>query len=101
GVGRWTIPQPSANVWHHIAVVYDASSEANTPQIYVDGVSQIVTQETAPLGTPLANTDPYVFGNRGTGDQGWSGRLDEVQIYDAALTAAQIQEAMPGASAVP
>ncbi len=101
GVGSWTIPQPSANVWHHIAVVYDASSEANAPQIYVDGVSQIVNQETAPRGTPLANTDPYVFGNRGTGDQGWSGMLDEVQIYDAALTAAQIQAAMTTAGSVP
>lgn len=97
GVGNWSIPQPSANEWHHIAVVYDASSAANDPQIYVDGVAQVVTQETAPIGVPLTNADPYVWGNRGGGDRGWNGTLDELQIYDAILTLEQIQAAMTGA----
>jgi hypothetical protein len=101
GVGSWTIPQPSADDWHHIAVVYDSSSAANAPQIYVDGIAQVVTQETAPKGTPLTNTDPYVIGNRGAGDQGWRGLLDELWIYDAALTAAQIQTAMKTANTTP
>ncbi len=101
GIGRWTIPQPSLNEWHHLAVVYDASSAANKPQIYVDGVAQKVTQECAPMGTLLTNTDPYVIGNRGSGDRGWSGVLDEVQIYDVVLTPAQIQAAMTTAIAGP
>src|SRR5262249_26199654 len=84
GVGNWTIPQPSLNAWHHIAVVYDASSAANKPQIYVDGVAQIVAQVSAPSGAPLTNADPYVLGNRGAGDRGWNGVLDDLRMYDVA-----------------
>ncbi len=94
GVGNWTIPQPSPNVWHHIAVVYDASSSANSPKIYVDGISQVVTRLNAPSGSPLTNTDPYVIGNRGAGDRGWNGVLDDFRIYYIALTSAQIQAAL-------
>src|SRR5262249_52882011 len=94
GPGDWTIPQPSANAWHHIAVVYNASSAANKPQMYVDGVAQTVTQVSAPSGAPLTNTDSYVLGNRGAGDQGWSGMLDDFRVYSGALTAAQVQAAM-------
>jgi hypothetical protein len=94
GIASWSIPQPTANVWHHIAVVYNASSPANRPQMYVDGVAQVVTQVSAPSGTPLANTDSYLLGNRGAGDRGWQGRLDDLRIYNRALTASEIQAAM-------
>src|SRR5215207_4971165 len=40
----WSIPRPSAKVWHHIAVIYDASRAENNPRIYVDGVAQTVTR---------------------------------------------------------
>jgi pectate lyase len=94
GTGSWTIPAPSANVWHHLAVVYDASSPSNNPQIYVDGVSQPVTRTRAPSGTPLTNADAYVVGNRGGGDRSWRGLLDEVRIYNRLLTASEIQTDM-------
>ncbi len=94
GRGAWTIPQPSANAWHHIAVVYDASSKSNKPQIYVDGVAQAVTQISAPSGSLVTNTDAYVIGNRGAGDRGWQGTIDEVRIYNRLLTASEIQTSM-------
>jgi hypothetical protein len=74
--------------------VYDASSPANRPQIYIDGVAQVVTQVSAPSGTPLTNTDSYLLGNRGAGDRGWQGQLDDLRIYDRALTKSEIQSAM-------
>ena len=102
GVGAWTIPAPSANVWHHITVAYNAGSAANNPQIYVDGVAQAVRRATNPSGTPLANTDAYVVGNRGTDNaRGWSGQLDEVRIYNRLLTVSEIQSAMNTAVAAP
>jgi hypothetical protein len=94
GIASWSIPQPTANAWHHLAVVYDASSPANRPQIYVDGVAQVVTQVSAPSGTSLTNTDSYLLGNRGAGDRGWQGQLDDLRIYDRALTTSEIQSAM-------
>jgi hypothetical protein len=94
GVGSWSIPQPTANAWHHIAVVYSTSATTNKPQIYVDGVAQTVKQVRAPSGSPLTNTNAYVIGNRGAGDRGWQGEIDDVRIYDKALTASEIQSAM-------
>jgi hypothetical protein len=91
GGGSWTIPQPSANTWNHIAVTYDASSPNNNPLIYVNGVSQPVTRVNPPSGSPVANTDPYIIGNRGFNDRAWAGQLDEIGIYDTILTPAQIQ----------
>lgn len=89
-IGSWTIPAPSANVWHHIAVVYDASNASNDPQIYVDGEEQKVTRANTPSGVPLTNPDPYVIGNRGTSDRSWNGQIDEVRIYNRALTALEV-----------
>jgi hypothetical protein len=86
----WSIPRPSANVWHHIVVIYDASRVENNPRIYVDGVAQTVTRTRAPSGSPLTNPDRYVLGNRGAGDQGWRGKLDNLRIYNRALTAAEV-----------
>lgn len=94
--GNWIIPQPGVNVWHHIAIVYDASLATNDPKIYLDGVAQLVTQKNEPAGTLSTNADPYVVGNRGAADRGWSGGLDDFRIYSKALSQADIQKAMAG-----
>ena len=93
-IGSWTIPQPSANVWHHIGVIYDASSTANKPTIYLDGVAQTVSTTSTPVGSIVSNTDPYILGNSASGDRGWNGLIDNLYIYNAALTQAQIQATM-------
>jgi hypothetical protein len=79
-----TIPAPSANAWHHITVAYNAGSAANNPQIYVDGVAQVTRRVTNPSGTPLANADAYVIGNRGTDNaRGWSGHSTSAHLQPA------------------
>jgi hypothetical protein len=97
GAGMWTIPAPPANAWHHIVVVYSVALPSNVPIFYVDGVAQAATTLSSPAGVALTNTDPYVFGNRGAGDRGWSGMLDEIKVYDRALLATEI----PGVMGVP
>src|SRR5262249_57578928 len=73
-------------------LVSDWSSDVCSSDLsaFVSSVPQTVTQVSAPSGTLLTNADPYVLGNRGAGDRGWSGVLDDMRIYDAALTTAQI-----------
>jgi len=93
GTGIWTIHAPSLNVWHHIAVVYAASSATNKPAFYVDGIPQVVTQVSAPSGVPLNNTDPYVIGNRGAGDRWLNGVVDDFRVYNQTLTASDVQGA--------
>jgi len=84
---------PSVNTWHHIAYVYD-NSGAGTDQLYVDGVvhtggGNTTTHQTggptiAYLGTWNAISEIY------------NGQLDDVRIYNVALTAAQVAQLVAG-----
>ena len=76
--------------WHHVVCVYAAGSEANS-KMYLDGVSVGTTVGTFPSAEDmdfagLQNTiggydrDIYVF----------NGNIDEVAVWDSALSAAQI-----------
>ena len=91
--GEWTIPEPSLNAWHHILVVYDSSDVANDPTIYVDGVSQTLTEESTPVGAANTNTSAYLIGNRnhptGGYNRTWDGRLCEWAVWDRLLTQAE------------
>ena len=74
------------NTWHHVAVV----KSGGTASLYIDGIlqSSIVVN----LGAPT-NTFPMFIGyNPGEGIRGhWKGQLDEVRIYDRALTPGEVQ----------
>lgn len=84
--------QPSAAAWHHYVVVMDATRAAADEQtLYIDGAVQ--TPTSTPNSQEHAETDRFkngtfymmsiVAANYGLG------RLDEVAIYDRALTAGQ------------
>lgn len=71
---------------HHVAGVYDES----TVRLYIDGALAVAP---VPLTAPLrTDTDPPVLWS-GTGAM-TSGYLDDLRIYDVALTDAQIVTAM-------
>lgn len=75
-------------LWHHLAYVVSSSGD----QIYLDGV---LKQSGAWAGTPAActTTDPVTLGVY-QGDSCLLGSLDEVSIWNTALTATQIQTYM-------
>lgn len=81
--------------WHHIAVVYDRSTDLAS--IYLDGVLD-GTNSIADLRDDFAFSWPYA--NIGRGPEGATstapGLIDDAQIYNQALTAAQIQDVMNG-----
>lgn len=87
--GNWKVPAPTQNEWHHCVITYDSSNAANTPIIYIDGVSATVTIASAPAGTLRADTGAkYVIGNNDTAtDYFWSGNLAEWTVWDSILTA--------------
>jgi hypothetical protein len=74
------------NTWHHVAVV----KSGGTATIYVDGAAQGSVAVNPDVPT---NTLPLWIGyNPGEGTRGhWKGQLDEVHIYDRALSAAEVQ----------
>ena len=88
GVQRYSTTVPSLNTWYHIAGVYDAT--AGTLSTYVNGVLDNGTLR----GTvPAAQIDQSVNVNIGrrTGGLYFNGVIDEVRIYNRALSQAEIQ----------
>jgi hypothetical protein len=95
----WTCAAGTTNVWHHVCVTYDSSSTLNNAVMYVDGVSQSVTNFSAPVGTVVNNTASYVVGNRGGANtnRGWQGDLAQFCIWNVILNASEVLALARGA----
>jgi Concanavalin A-like lectin/glucanases superfamily/PKD domain len=97
GIGRLTsrntayFARPSANVWHHYAFVLDSSATASQQVIpYVDGAPVAYTKANSGTGAGnFANSTLY-FMSRASSSLFGAGSLDEVAIYNRALSAAEI-----------
>jgi hypothetical protein len=77
-----------ASTWTHLAVTYDGASM----RMYVNGV---LVRTTARTGTILAEDGPlHIGGNQVWGGEWFSGLIDEVRIYNRALSAAEIASDM-------
>ena len=90
--------QPSSGVWHHLALVFDKSQTGgNEVAFYVDGVLQTPSWNvSASTNTNSFGNEPiYVF-SRGGISQFSSGTMDDLRIYNRALTAVQIQQIYDG-----
>ena len=74
----------SADSWHHVAGVYTGSEL----RLYVNGVLDGAVPVT---GTPSTNTADLWIGNRKYSPGFFKGKIDEVRIWDVALTADQVK----------
>ena len=79
--------------WHHIAVV--ATNGQTDPIFYVDGVQQPVTDRYGATINLYPSTRPLYIGAQIDPQSGWyyysSALVDEVSIYNTALSGTQIQ----------
>src|SRR5271165_3956116 len=94
--------QPSSGVWHYLAVVFDKSQTGgNQVTFYVDGVLQAPNRNLfASTNTNNFGKNPlYLFSRAGTSEFN-SGEIDDLRIYNSALTAAQIQQIYKSAGLV-
>ncbi|MBN2565941.1 MAG: fibronectin type III domain-containing protein, partial [Candidatus Eisenbacteria bacterium] len=70
--------------WHHVAGVYDGSSL----RIYVDGLLDALAVAS---GSIAANDFPVVIGANAEMDgREWGGDVDDVRVYDRALSAGEV-----------
>ncbi len=76
-----------ANTWTHLAATYDGA----TLRMYVNGVLASSTPRTGGINT---SNGPLQIGGDSGGGQYFAGTIDEVRVYDIALTAAEIQSDM-------
>ncbi|MDQ6860347.1 MAG: putative Ig domain-containing protein [Verrucomicrobiota bacterium] len=79
--------------WHHVSATYDGSGTAAGVKIYVDGVIETMSVISDNLGTnSIANTDPFTIGaGSGNGPQPFNGEIDEVEVFNRALSQTEIQ----------
>jgi glucose/arabinose dehydrogenase len=90
GSATMTVKAPTAltrSTWSHIALTYNGA----TLRFFVNG-TQVATQ--ARTGAIRTSTNPLQIGSDSIFGQYFSGLIDEVRVYNRALTAAEIQSDM-------
>jgi len=71
------------SAWHHIAAVYDPSSANKKHRVYIDGILEASGNITTSVNT---GSGAVVIGRRVDGVNPFEGDIDEVRIWDVALT---------------
>ena len=90
--------RPSANVWHHYAIVLDTTAAAaNQIAVYVDGGAVAIVKGSSGTGAGnFANSTLYMMARNGgslfSSSLFGAGTLDEVAVYNQALSAAQVAQ---------
>jgi len=77
---------PTPNIWHYIGYTYGGGTSVT---IYYDGQSQ--TASINQLNTVLPSSNPALIGQRTSGNAFFFGLIQDVRIYNRALSAAEIQ----------
>jgi len=75
----------TANAWHHVAAAFTQSTQHIL--VFLDGV-QVAEQTLGVLST--GNTVPVGMGRGGTGGYYFTGKLDDVRIWNTARTGAEV-----------
>ncbi|WP_320042293.1 LamG-like jellyroll fold domain-containing protein [uncultured Desulfobacter sp.] len=78
----------TAGQWNHIAAVMD---EENNVSFYLNGV---LAGEVAGSGALTADTDDNLLIGSDTGDRFFDGMIDDVRVYNRALSASEISDAV-------
>lgn len=80
------------NTWHHLVVVWDGLLNTDGLLAYIDGV-EVATPGSDSCATRSDDSGGVVeIGYYGAGNQSFGGKLDEVRIYNRALSAAEVKQ---------
>ena len=86
GANDVSLPLNDGN-WHHVAIVF---KRGGNPEFYFDGAVQTIAATlTIPTGD-FSNNRPLFIGESEGGVNHFNGVIDEVRIYNRALSAAEI-----------
>lgn len=82
------------DAWHHVAVTYHAA--ANSLAVYINGIEQDLSFTTQPSGSFVDNGDAglTIGGSTNTTLETFDGDIDEVRIWNAARSHAEIVQSM-------
>ena len=85
----------STSTWHHVAIVHDSTAKTRT--IYVDGTAEATGTYTGTWGSDsgmAAIGGEIDSASEGNSNFRFDGFIDEVRVYDAALSSSQITSVM-------
>src|SRR5688572_3083492 len=81
-----TVQPIALNRWQHVMMTYDGSRTAEGIKIYVDGQSQELAIHLDDVNQNFQTRDPLRIGGGGGPNNRFQGQIDEVRIYNAALS---------------
>lgn len=88
--GTWVTPASSIalGAWSNVVGTYNGGATTNDPKVYINGVSQTITEKTTPTGSyPADATLAFRIGNNATpGVRAWDGMIAEVGYWNRILT---------------
>jgi hypothetical protein len=92
GAARWETPRSVfLNTWTHILVTYDSDNPTTDPIIYLNGSAVSLTETISPSGTHVSDASSNLtLGNRNDGVTTFDGLLNDLAIWDSALTANEV-----------
>ncbi|MBN2139359.1 MAG: hypothetical protein JW720_16265 [Sedimentisphaerales bacterium] len=84
-----TDPLPD-NEWHHVAFTWPTPSTADVLTVYVDGAAAASGSFTGPIGPSSYNLRIGDYSGTDENYRNFGGLLDDIRLYDRALTAGEI-----------
>ncbi len=86
--GTWDIAIV-AGMWQHLVIVYDSSSVANNPIVYLNGVSITATETTTPQGDFVSDASgSAIIGDGPISVTSWDGKIGDVILFTVEKNAA-------------
>ncbi|MFA5013435.1 MAG: LamG-like jellyroll fold domain-containing protein [Candidatus Paceibacterota bacterium] len=95
-IGGASIPRTTSantfsdNQWHYVVFSYNENGGSNNFNIYIDGVNKYATTLAGKISTN--NSDFHIGSSGGSGSYFFTGRIDDVRIFNAAMPTSQIQQ---------
>ena len=80
----------STGAWHHIIGTWDGTTNAGGMNLYIDG--QLKASRASAVSSLPAPTNNVFIGKEPVGGNFFNGLIDEVRIYEKALTLGEIQK---------
>ncbi len=79
---------PAVTTWFKLDITYDASSTANVPKMYKNGVQvTALGVQTTPVGTRSASTDDIGIGRPSWGETPWNGKIAAFRLANVVRSA--------------
>jgi hypothetical protein len=86
-----TVDAVPSRQWNHLMFTYDGSGRAAGVQVYLNGIPQSVQIRRDSLSGEITNTEPLRIGRR-QASASYKGKIDDLRIYDRALSAPEVKE---------